>query len=204
MSDPVTDLLAVVEGMGGRLSVAQGAIEYEGPLAPLTPRVREQIRAHRAALVRRLTPPRIAELLAHLAAHGVWVGLEDGGRPRLHAHTGADLDGVDAGVIDQLHDRVEELVAFLGKTEDELTAKELAALGYRQTLPDEVLDEVFADRDGRQVLAAMCATERAAGLRRDHSPRPAPRPKTSKRRTRTVPSAAGASPGARQAQATFW
>jgi hypothetical protein len=84
-----------------------------------------------------------AEIIRKLAAEGGFLRVE-GDRLRYHGPARLLTDHLRAVV----EDRREELVAFLRKNESELTEEELAALGYRQTLPDDVLDQLLDPRAG--------------------------------------------------------
>ena len=122
----------------------------------------------------------VFEFVAHLADRGVWIALNAAGSPRFHAHADADLDGVDEAVIDELHARAEELVAWLKKPLEETTDEELEALGFSPAvrdpkwLPDEewyVVQEPLrgAERRGGQVTEQHVATswlEGSSGERR--------------------------------------
>jgi hypothetical protein len=136
MGGPVADLIARIEAIGGRLTVVGDGLEYEGSTNLLTSDLRAEIKKRKAALVERLRPCLIPALLAHLADHGVWIALDETGYPRFHVHEGADLDGVDEAVIDQLHARPEELVAFLKTPAKEMTDAELEALGFGPSVRD--------------------------------------------------------------------
>ena len=46
-----------------------------------------------------------------------------------------------------IRERRSDLIEFLRRPADDLSVDELAALGYRQTLPDEVLDQIFDEWD---------------------------------------------------------
>ena len=50
-------------------------------------------------------------------------------------------------VLPDLTKRRDEVIAFLRRFASEMSVAELAALGYRQTLPDEELDAIFDEWD---------------------------------------------------------
>jgi hypothetical protein len=81
-----------------------------------------------------------AELVGSLAVRGGRLAVE-GDRLRYHGPRRLLTDDLRAA----LDERRGELIAFLRKTIDQLSEEELEALGYRQTLPTEVLDQIVAD-----------------------------------------------------------
>jgi hypothetical protein len=131
MGDPVADLLARVAAIGGRLAVAGDSVEYHGPTKPLTPGLRAEIVAHKAALTGRLRPRLVPELLARLADHGVYCALTPGG-PELRAHPDSDPENADQAVVAELNGRLDELVAFLKKGSADMTDADLVALGFKR------------------------------------------------------------------------
>ena len=84
----------------------------------------------------------IVGLVGRLAAGGAWFSVE-GERVRYHGPQRLLTDALRVFV----EARREDLVAFLRKTEDEMTIAEKEALGYRRTLTDEELEGIHADRD---------------------------------------------------------
>ena len=129
MGNSVTDLVARIESIGGRLALVDGSLEYEGPIAPLTAELRRQISTHKAALIDRLRPRTIAELLVRLADHGAYVALTPEG-PELRHHEGADPLNIAQAVVAELNGRLEELVAWLWTPAPQLPRGDLIVLGF--------------------------------------------------------------------------
>jgi len=90
-----------------------------------------------------------AKIIGKLAAEGAFFRVE-GDRLRYHGPARLLTDHLRSVV----EDRRREFVAFLRKTESELTEEELAAVGYCQTLPDEVLDDFFDATEVRDMAPA--------------------------------------------------
>ena len=130
--DATGRLLTRIASIGGRLRIVGGSLKYEGPAGRLTQELREEIRHHKTPLVARLRRP-VAELVGQLSAAGLWFRIEDEW-PSLEAGDAAELD-IAEEVVDELVGREEELVAFLRKTEAEMTDAELDALDCRRPTP---------------------------------------------------------------------
>lgn len=135
----VSEFVDHLVARGVTLIVKGDKLRIRDPQRAVSPKVLTALREHKAQLLAYLVRWRgksIPELLAHLADHGVWIGLDADDCLRLHLHEGDDRAGVDAAVIDELHERVVELMVFLRKPAKEMTESELAALGYRPGVRD--------------------------------------------------------------------
>ena len=144
----VSEFVAYLAARGTSLTMVGDKLRIRSPRRALTPQVLAALQKHKSEFVAYLARWRgkpIPKLLACLADHGVWIELDETGRPRFQGHEAGDLDGADEAVIHELHGRADELIAFLRKRVGQMTVEELDALGYRKTLPDEVIDKIFAD-----------------------------------------------------------
>ena len=146
------ELVRRLGAQGIRLFVRNGQLRYRGPREAVTEEVLDLLGRHKKLLVGWLDPrgKPMANLLARLCDHGVWAAW-DGEAVVFREHESGSLESVDWELISELRARKDELVAFLQKSEDELTIAEKDALGYRCTLTDEdpraLLLEIVAQPD---------------------------------------------------------
>ena len=166
----VSEFVDHLVARGVTLIVKGAKLRIRDPQRAVTAEVLTALREHKAKLIAYLTRwhgKSIPALLAHLANHGVWIGLDEDDYPQFHFHENDDRAGVDGAVIDELHERANELVAWLQKPVKELADAELAALGYGPSVrdaeaADDVIDSLFAEGSVACPLGANAPAEEGA------------------------------------------